>query len=246
VKWGSGLVEILDELPNSPLVEKDFVFAVALVGERDRNAGVEKRQLAQSICERRVGELRRLKDLAVGPKPDRRPRFLIVFERTNLLETVGFGLAVIEAVSPEVAVAFDLDRQRLRQRVDDADADAVEAAGDLIGFVVELSAGVEHSHNDLDGGSVVLFVSVDRDAAAVVAHRDGAVVVDRHLDVVTVARQRLVDGVVDDLINEMMEPTAVGRADIHRRPFADSLQALKDLDLSGSVVAFVCHRTIHP
>jgi len=33
---------------------------------------------------------------------------------------------VVEAVSPDVAVAFDLDFEPLREGVDDRDADAVE------------------------------------------------------------------------------------------------------------------------
>jgi len=56
-----------------------------------------------------------------------------------------------------------------------------------------------------------------------------------HLDAVVSARERLVDGVVDDLVDEVMEPSRTGRADVHARPFADRLQALQDLDVLGGV-----------
>ena len=53
------------------------------------------------------------------------------------------------------------------ERVDDRDADAVEAAGDLVAAAAELAAGVEDGVDDLEG---VLAGGVlpDRDAAAVV------------------------------------------------------------------------------
>ena len=46
-----------------------------------------------------------------------------------------------------------------------------------------------------------------------------------------VAGQRLVDGVVDDLVDHVVEAGAViGVADIHARPLAHRVEALEDLD----------------
>ena len=71
---------------------------------------------------------------------------------------------------PDVAVALDLDLQRLGQRVDDRDADAVEAAGDLVAVAVaELAAGVEDRHDDLERPACPPSRSGDGDAAAVSA-----------------------------------------------------------------------------
>ena len=53
-----------------------------------------------------------------------------------------FGLALLVILPPDLAVAADLGLEPLRQRVDDRHADAVQAAGDLVGVVVELAAGV--------------------------------------------------------------------------------------------------------
>ena len=54
----------------------------------------------------------------------------------------------------------------LRQRVDDRDADAVEAAGDLVAATVaELAAGVQDGEHDLDGRRPSFSMIVDRDAA---------------------------------------------------------------------------------
>ena len=58
-----------------------------------------------------------------------------------------------------------------------------------------------------------LVVLVDRNAAAVVDDGHRAVDVNRDVDLVAEAGQRLVDRVVDDLADEVMQPGRSGRAD---------------------------------
>jgi hypothetical protein len=94
---------------------------------------------------------------------------------------------------------------------------------------------VEHRQRDLSGGAAAR-VAVHRDAAAVVDHRHRVVDVQRDVDLVAESGQGFVDRVVDDLVDEMMEPRRAGRADVHRRPLADGLEALQNLDLVGAVV----------
>ena len=74
-----------------------------------------------------------------------------------------------EAHLVDLAVAPDLELQLGRQRVDHRDADAVQAAGDLVGVLVELSAGVQLGHDDLGRRHALALVDVGRDAAAIVA-----------------------------------------------------------------------------
>src|SRR5262249_20210973 len=45
----------------------------------------------------------------------------------------------------------------------------------------------------------------------------------------------LADAVVDDLPEQVVVPGDVGPADVHRRPLADRLQPLEDLDVAGAV-----------
>ena len=75
-----------------------------------------------------------------------------------------------------------------------------------------------------------LGVDAHRNAAAIVAHGHLAVFVDDDLDAVAVAGQRLVDAVVDDLVDQVMQAALVGRADVHARPAAHSLQPFQNLD----------------
>src|SRR4051794_41948371 len=49
-------------------------------------------------------------------------------------------------------------------------------------------------------------------------------------------RHRLIDRVVDDLVDEVMEASNAGGADVHAGPLADRLEAFEDLDVLGVVV----------
>ena len=77
-----------------------------------------------------------------------------------------------------LAVALHPHLQRLGERVDDADAHAVQPAGDLVAVLVELAAGVQHRHRELDARDLLDRVDVDRDAAPVVLDRDRVVGMD--------------------------------------------------------------------
>ena len=59
-------------------------------------------------------------------------------------------LAALERLPIERLRAGDLDLELLGQRVHHRDADAVEAAGGLIGAAVEFAAGVQHRHDDFE------------------------------------------------------------------------------------------------
>ena len=94
----------------------------------------------------------------------------------------------------------------------------MQAAGHLVGVLLELSARMQLGHDDFGGGDAFACVNVGRNAAAVVAHRAGAVGIEDHFDAVGIAGQRFVDRVVDDFVDHVMQARAViGVADIHAR-----------------------------
>jgi len=131
-----------------------------------------------------------------------------------------------------------LGLEPLGERVDAGDADAVEAARDLVGALVELAAGVQHGQDDLERGLAAevrrqlrVLHRVDRDARAVVLNGDRVALMDRDGHARAAAGQDLVDGVVDDLVNQVVQAGRAGAADVHRRAFAHGLQAFEDLDL---------------
>ena len=123
-----------------------------------------------------------------------------------------------------------------RERVDDRDADAVQTARDLVALAAELAARVQRGEHDLGRRLVgVLGVQVDRDAASVVVDAAPTVGEQRDGDPGAVAGHRLVDGVVDDLVDEVVQARRAGRADVHAGALADGFEAPEHRDVFGVV-----------
>ena len=120
----------------------------------------------------------------------------------------------------------------LRQRVDHAGADAVEAARGLVVALLELPAGVERGEDHLDGALLRLRMLVNRYAPPVICNRDrAAIVMKRHDDVRGVPVHRLVYGVVENLPDQVMEACRSDSADVHAGTFSDGLEAFEDCDV---------------
>ncbi len=95
----------------------------------------------------------------------------------------------------------------------------------------DAGAGRERHHLYLGSRHTFAPVDLGRDAAAVVNNRGRAVGVERHLNLVAIAGKRLVDGVVDHLIDHVVEARpVVGVADIHAWPLAHRIEAFQHFD----------------
>ena len=94
----------------------------------------------------------------------------------------------------------------------------------------ELAPRMQLREHHFDRRNLAFGMTADGNAAAVVAdlHRPVAVQSDIHLG--REARRGLIDGIVDQFPHEVHEPCATGTADVHARPFAHGLQALKGFD----------------
>ena len=169
-----------------------------------------------------------------GQKRTNVPVFCAALPLVSLLRDLAAG----ERHRVDRAVAADLHVELLRQRVDHRDADAVQAAGDRVAAPAELAAGVQDGQDHLERRAAILGPGdgLDRDAAAVVVHARGTVGVQGDDDAIAIPRHRLVDRVVDDLVDEVMQAADAGGADVHAGPFADRLESLEDLDVLGVVV----------
>ena len=201
-----------------------FAF-VDLVFEGDLHALVQVAGDLESFADRRGVELDLREDRGVRPEADHRAR---AARRAQLLHR-RHELALAVLLLPEFAVALDRDRQFLRQRADHAGADAVEAAGRLVVLAFELAAGVQRREHHFECALLGLRVFVDRNAAAVVDHRDRrAVFVERQRDARGVAVHRLVDRVVEDLPDQVVQAGRPDAADIHTGTFPDGLEPLQN------------------
>ena len=111
----------------------------------------------------------------------------------------------------------------------------MEAARHLIPAAAEFSASVEDGKDYLQGGPAGLGLNIYRDAPAVVSDGNGIARIDGHCDIRAVARQSLVNGVVHNLVDQVVQARLAGRADIHTGALADRLQTLQHLDLRATI-----------
>ena len=223
-------VQIFDEGLDAALVAHLLALLdrVAHIGEHDGDAGIQKCEFAQPVLQRGEVELRHGEGFL--RRQEGHLGAALVTRGADHGER-GCRLAVAELHEMLQAVAPDGDLEPSRERVDHGDADAVQAAGHLVGVLVEFSAGVQLGHDDLGGGHAFALVDVGRDAAAVVAHRAGTVGIERDHDFLGEAGESLVDRIVDDLVDHVMQAGAVvGVADIHARPLAHGVEPLEHLD----------------
>src|SRR2546427_827930 len=232
-----GTIDPLDVLGNPTLKLEDVPAVVDLIHDDDAKACVEECELPQAGRQNIVVELDRFEDLRIRKERDDRARPL---RRADDLEVRGLFPA-LEAHPVLLAFALHADLEPFAQAVDHRETDAVKSAGHAVHLPFELPPAVHPRQDDLDARRAVLRVDVDRDAPTIVRHGDGSVRVQGDLDLLAKAGHRLVDGVVDHLVDEVVEAARVDRADVHRRPLSDRLQAFEDLDLRGVVGGLFYH-----
>ena len=233
-----GLVDVRDEVADPALVvELDGLAVGALVDELDVQPPGQERGLAQALRDRRRIDVQLLEDLGIGQEGDRRPGRLVLAHLPDDFHLAG-RIAPLELLPVDLAVAAHLGDQMLGERVDDRDAHAVQAARDLVAVTAELSTRVELREDDRQRRQSLVLHHVDGDARAPVLDRDRVVRMERDLDPVVASLERLVDGVVDDLVDEMVEASEAGRADVHTGSKPDRLESFEDGDVPSGVVCF--------
>ena len=106
----------------------------------------------------------------------------------------------------------------------------MQAARYFVAFRIEFAAGVQLGHHHLRGRDAFFFVDIDGDPAAVIGHRHRVVIVNRDVDLGAISRHGFVHGVVDNFVDQVVQPHFAGRADIHGGPQPHRLQPLQHLD----------------
>ena len=153
----------------------------------------------------------------------------------GLLE-LGGGLAFFVGLLPDGAVARNFQLEPVGKRVDDGNADAVQAAGNFVGVAVEFSAGVKDGEHDFGGGTLFGGVHVDGNAAAVVDHGDGIVGVHGDVDFVGETGHGFVDRIVDNFPDQVMQTHLASGADVHGGAQTNCFEAAEHLDGFGVVL----------
>ena len=224
-----GVERLAAELLGQEVLEAVLRFE-RLAVEREGEAAVEEGVVPEHVLDELHAILEVLaEELLVGGEGD-----------DGAVALLGLGDAVVlhELAAGELdelglAVADGLGHVFDGEGVDGLLADAVEADGFLEGLAVVFGAGVD----DRDAVDEL----AQRDAAAVIAHPDGAAG-DLDLDLPAGAHREFVDGVVDGLLEEDVDAVlgmgAVAEAaDIHAGADPDVLEGAEGLDAGFGVVA---------
>ena len=159
----------------------------------------------------------------------------------GLAQLTGWNAAT-EIHLPGVAVAPDFDIEFLRERVDAADADTMKTAGDFIGGGVELATRVQLCEHHLHRGHALATGQIHHvhgNTTAIVDDSDGIVDVDDDFDLFGVAGESFVDGIVYDLVDEVMQSHLTRGPDVHCGTEANGFKAFQDLDVFAGVAVVI-------
>jgi hypothetical protein len=85
---------------------------------------------------------------------------------------------------------------------------------------------VKYCHHHFQCGALLLFVHIGGDTPAIVFYAYGIVAVDIDNNFIAIAGQGLIDGVVDNLPNQVVKTLDPNIPDIHGRALSDRLQTL--------------------
>src|SRR5690349_12254434 len=96
------------------------------------------------------------------------------------------------------------------------------------------------SHRQFQNWLLVEWMRLYRHSQSVVTNRNNAIGSDCHVDKVSGADHHLIYTSVYDFIDQMVQPTLVGRADIHAGAHAHGLQSL-ELANATHIVIRGCH-----
>ena len=234
------LVQMFDELDNATVVE-EFSLSLrlfALVRKIDLKAFVQEGEFTQALGECVVVVFRRLHDGGVRFEGDLRPGAFPGLARDR--EGTHRGTLFV-VLLPRHGNFFTLGRapdfqmQFFRKRVHATDANAMQAARHFVAVGIEFATGMKLGQHNFSGRNALFFVDVTRDAATVIHHRNRVVNVDDNVNLRAVARQRFIDRIVHNLINQVVKAGFARRPDVHRGPFAHRFQTFQHFNRTGIV-----------
>ncbi len=114
----------------------------------------------------------------------------------------------------------------------------MQTTGHLVGVLVKFTTGMQFGHHDFSGTAMelVFFVNVGGNAATIIGNGNRVVGMNGDNDIITIASQGFVNGIVDNFEHHVVKTCAIGCvSNIHAGTFTDSLKALEHFDGFGTV-----------
>ncbi len=233
-------VQILDKFFDAALIViyfgPDRVFS--LVRQCNFQPLCQKSRFPKPDLKRLKIEFGRFKNLLVRKERDGRSGQVRFAGADHLQGIAHFSLLI--SLSVQLSFAADRYLQPLGKRVDDGRAHAVKSSGYLVSAAAEFTScmqdGEYHFHRRLSR----LMVDSRGDAPSVILHCNGIIFMYGHLNMTAVSGQRFINGIIHDLIDQMMQSSEGDVINIHSGPFPDRLKSFQDLDLVRAIFYIVC------
>src|SRR5215471_20918516 len=84
----------------------------------------------------------------------------------------------------------------------------------------------------------------DRQAATIVLDTDGTVVVNNYTNTIAATGKDFIEGVIDSLVDQMMQAEIAGRPDVHSRPLSNCFQFRYHNDRIGGIAIVIAPRRV--
>ena len=228
---------------------------VASLSERLRNGERDIDALVEQARERviKTGELTRTEvdELTRAVRRDLE-EFAMSYEESLKEESDSVFMRVIkESLWQELADITDKTQLEWREVFQDLNHHGVYHSGEVVGLgnlVCEkchfhlpiytpevLTLCPKCGHDQFQSRHVLGGVHIHRNTGAIILDGDRIILMDNDADFGAVSGQGLIDGVIDHLINKMMQTLDTGIADVHGGTFAYRLKSVQDLDLFRTV-----------
>ena len=218
---------------------------LTLIGEGDGQALVQERHLLETRTQSLKVELDGLENLRV--RVERLDRTGLIGGLTLAQGTIRHT-TVREGNMPCVTLTVHLGNHAGRQCVHHGDTHTVQTTGDRVAAAAELTASVQHGHDDLNGGLVLGGVLIHGNTAAVVLYANTTISLNGHVNLGCIAGERFVDRVIYDLVDQVVQTALSGRANVHAGALANRFQTFQHGNIGCTVfmllfrcILFRCH-----
>ena len=128
----------------------------------------------------------------------------------------------------------------LGQGINNRNANPVQSARDLVRIIIKFTAGMQLRHDHFGCRNALFSVNINRNAPAIISDRHRPILIQLYLDNVTMPGKRLINRIIDNLIDHVMQPGAIiGVANIHAGALANSVQTAQHLNRICAISGFV-------
>ena len=197
------LIEILHVFFDAAFVvegEGNRLF-LSQIRQNDLQVSREKRHLSEPLPQHGKIKDRLLENLRVRQETYFRSSPLRLADHSQRVH----DLTPLISLAVNLALVADIYLQPYGKGVNYGSAHAVKTSGYLISPAAELAAGMKNGKDHLHGRDAFFLVYAHRDASSVVPHGDGIILVDKYFNGIAVSCQSFVDGVIDNLVYQMVE-----------------------------------------